>query len=532
MLFLLFFSAGCSGVDKEARTLLNDVKKLYSEGKELEKTSYSDALKKYVEASVKLDMITSRYPESGIARDLSSGKEKLDTITADEFGNKFIPSIKFKADAEASPAACALLYIPDIKDPSVKTAAVVKTARSYFVEGSRDKAKMLLGQAVEIAEKHKTTGRFPPYLTGLRPPMAEAAAGYCACGMVYKALHIIEKVNDPFYKSVVLADIGIKLHEQKKTAEALKVLKKASVAVEYEKDLTYRTFTLLAVAKAFIKTGNPIDGEAKLKEAAKLNGIQDSVSDRILVLKDIALAYSDMGKKTEAVKFLGQAEKFINKEKNTPWKAFLQYVASINYAEIGMPDKAVKLALEIKDDTEINRSLLMIEEKTDKNNIDEKAKVLKIALDQANRVKDSASKSFCIANIGEAYAKEDIKDSALKLIEESEKTAMEIKDKNRKSFAMAKIAQAYAMAGKPEKTEEIVDSFSDKTNREELLTEIALVLAENKKYDSALLITEKIAEPANKAEVLAAVALKMAENKYKPNENILKSLHVIAGQAK
>ncbi|MCE1246058.1 MAG: hypothetical protein LWY06_05395 [Firmicutes bacterium] len=541
------FISGCSGTDNEASKTFDDAKKLYSEGKELEKTSYRSALQKYVEASVKLDEITSGYPKSKIAADIANGTLKLDSMTPADFSEKFIPVIKYRADAEESPSACALLYISNFMTPESKIPATIKTAISYHLNGDDKTAEQLISQARSMADKQHTEGRFPAYLTDLKPPKAKVAEALAKTGKLDEAVKAAGKIANPFYKSVVLSGIAVEYSNIKNNKEAVKILKEACKTIEFEKDLTYRTFALLEAARGFIKTGAPKEGFRQLKEAEKLNGIQNYVSDRILVLKDIAVIYYKSGKKDEAVKYLEQAGSLLTKEKDSPWKSFLEYIIAINYAEIGLPDKGTEAALKMKDETEANRALMMIESKLSDDKADQKTKVVKAALDKANKSANPAIKAFCLANIALTYSKEGAADSAVILLEQAEKLNQEaikreIKDKkeqakehDRQIAAEAKISQAYAAAGKYGRIEKAVKensegkAISEVWFNEDWLTDTALMLADNSDFTGALKLAEKIKTPLNTVEVLTAVALKMAEKKTPVNEEMKKSLHILAG---
>jgi len=104
-LILIF---GCSSPNEKANKLYVEASQLVKKAQEVEKRSYSDALKLYKKALGKIERIQSKYPSSELAVKLVQDRIKVGSYTIKEIKETIVPHIEIKAKAEENPLACAL----------------------------------------------------------------------------------------------------------------------------------------------------------------------------------------------------------------------------------------------------------------------------------------------------------------------------------------------------------------------------------------------------------------------------------------
>ena len=105
-LILIF---GCSSPNEKANKLYVEASQLVKKAQEVEKRSYSDALKLYKKALGKIERIQSKYPSSELAVKLvQDSRIKVGSYTIKEIKETIVPYVEIKAKAEENPLACAL----------------------------------------------------------------------------------------------------------------------------------------------------------------------------------------------------------------------------------------------------------------------------------------------------------------------------------------------------------------------------------------------------------------------------------------
>ena len=96
----LILCVGCAGPEEKAGKLLTEASQLVRSAQEVEKTSYSDALKLYVESLAKVKAIPTRHPSSQLAGKLAQSEVKIGPYTLAELRDTLIPRAELKAKAE------------------------------------------------------------------------------------------------------------------------------------------------------------------------------------------------------------------------------------------------------------------------------------------------------------------------------------------------------------------------------------------------------------------------------------------------
>jgi len=129
----LVLVVGCSSPNEKANKLFTEASQLVKKAQEVEKISYSDALKLYEKALRKIERITTKYPSSDLAVKIVQNKVNIGPYTIKEFKER----IKLKSEAEKDPLACALLVVKTIEQPEKKIDALCAIADSYAKIGQK-----------------------------------------------------------------------------------------------------------------------------------------------------------------------------------------------------------------------------------------------------------------------------------------------------------------------------------------------------------------------------------------------------------
>ena len=151
-LILIF---GCSSPNEKANKLYVEASQLVKKAQEVEKRSYSDALKLYKKALGKIERIQSKYPSSELAVKLVQDRIKVGSYTIKEIKETIVPHIEIKAKAEENPLACALFVAKTIKDADDKSWALTGIAAQYAKAGQMNKTSEILSQALQVAKTIK-----------------------------------------------------------------------------------------------------------------------------------------------------------------------------------------------------------------------------------------------------------------------------------------------------------------------------------------------------------------------------------------
>jgi len=489
---LIVFS-GCSSPNRNANELSLKASQLVQLAQETEETSYSNAFKLYEDALEKMEEITSEYPTSQLASEISQGQAKIGHYTITEFRETIIPQAKLRADAEEDPLACALLLAKTLSKDSV----LEEVAVAYAKIGEFD-------QALQIAELVKDVD--PYYLSALE----NIAIEYYKAGkknesfvLLLKAFNIIESPemkSDPIFmeysalEDVVL--VYVKIGEYNKALQIINtygqsdtLLHDAAIicaeasdldqALQFGymiEDISYSSRTRFEIyitfASVCIDTLGKKDEISKilpltLKSIEAANEMDDPL-DRVYVLTSIAVVFGKLGDEARANEILAQAFKLAKKHQEDKKKedAFWAWVGFLE-TRGGFDDIAVAYA--------------------------------KIGeFDQASLVTQKIS-SYISSEDKVLIDKETIRDIAIE----------------------------YVKIGEYDKALQMADTLESSGYKDEVITEIALAYAKNKNYIKAFQLVKEIESQTYKATALSSLAVMYAKDKKQLNEKIRAILHEI-----
>ena len=293
---VLFFS--CTSPDKKSNKLFNEAVQLVESAQEVEKTSFSDALKFYTEALKKIKKIQSKYPSTLMAKELISGEARIGPFTITKFKEVVVPRAKMKVDAVENPLAFALFVVETIKDS----------------EKSRRLANI-----------------------GMR--LANIASAYAKGGQYDKALQISEKITNSFDKAMAWVFISMAYIEVNQKDKAFEILSQA-LQITKTMEPYSKVRTMGELAGTYAEAGQKDKASEILSQALQVAKTMkySQTKDRLLV--EIAGAYAKAGQYDKALQI---ADKI---EVAHPFVSALADI-SVTYAKAGQYDKALQLAEKI-----------------------------------------------------------------------------------------------------------------------------------------------------------------------------------------
>ena len=127
----IVLGGGCGGPEEEDYKSLAEASQLAQAAREAEKTSYADAFNLYQEALTIAEAVTAQYPLSPLADKLVQGEVKIGSSTFTELKDTIVPQARLKAEAEASPLACALGVARTAEDVTAKAKMLAEIADKY-----------------------------------------------------------------------------------------------------------------------------------------------------------------------------------------------------------------------------------------------------------------------------------------------------------------------------------------------------------------------------------------------------------------
>lgn len=196
---------GFSSPDEKANKLFVEAFQLIKPAQELEKVSYAEALKLYEDALAKLDRIISKYPSSQLAVKLIQDEAKIESYTITEL-KEIVSQVKMKADAEASPLACAL-FVAAHWDLTV----VADIAGKYAEAGQYDQALQIVKTIEEPIGKDVA--------------LAKIAVAYAKAEQYDQALQIAKTIEDADVEARALVEMAGKYAKAEQYDRALQVAK-------------------------------------------------------------------------------------------------------------------------------------------------------------------------------------------------------------------------------------------------------------------------------------------------------------------
>ena len=252
-LILIF---GCSSPNEKANKLYVEASQLVKKAQEVEKRSYSDALKLYKKALGKIERIQSKYPSSELAVKLVQDRIKVGSYTIKEIKETIVPHIEIKAKAEENPLACALFVAKTIKDADDKSWALTGIAAQYAKAGQMNKASEILSQALQVAKTIKHAYSKSRALTDI-------AAQYAKAGQYGQALQVAKTIKDAYYKSMALTDIAAQYAKAGQMNKASEILSQALQVAKTIKHAYSKSGALIDIAGEYAKARQRVDDKAK-----------------------------------------------------------------------------------------------------------------------------------------------------------------------------------------------------------------------------------------------------------------------------
>ena len=244
-LILIF---GCSSPNEKANKLYVEASQLVKKAQEVEKKSYSDALKLYKKALGKIERIQSKYPSSELAVKLVQDRIKVGSYTIKEIKETIVPHIEIKAKAEENPLACALFVAKTIKDADDKSWALADIAAQYAKAGQMNKASEILSQALQVA---KTI----VFASNKSSALADIAAQYAKAGQYGQALQVAKTIKDADDKSMALTDIAAQYAKAGQMNKTSEILSQALQVAKTIKDADDKSSALADIAAQYAKAG-------------------------------------------------------------------------------------------------------------------------------------------------------------------------------------------------------------------------------------------------------------------------------------
>jgi len=278
-LILIF---GCSSPNEKANKLYVEASQLVKKAQEVEKKSYSDALKLYKKALGKIERIQSKYPSSELAVKLVQDRIKVGSYTIKEIKETIVPHIEIKAKAEENPLACALFVAKTIKDADDKSWALADIAAQYAKAGQMNKASEILSQALQVAKTIKDADDKSWALTGIAAQYAKAGQMNKASEILSQALQVAKTIKHAYSKSMALADIAAQYAKAGQMNKASEILSQALQVAKTIKDAYYKSMALTDIAAQYAKAG-------------QMNKTSEILSQALQVAKTIKHAYSKSG---------------------------------------------------------------------------------------------------------------------------------------------------------------------------------------------------------------------------------------------
>jgi tetratricopeptide (TPR) repeat protein len=259
--------------DARANKLFVEASQLMRAAQEAEQTSYVEAFKDYQAALANLEKVTTRYPSSQLAVQLTAGQTKIGPYTLAEF-QEAVSKVQARADAEGSFLACALFIANHTKDASHKTRILRQVALAYAQAGQYNLALQTVNSIEDAREKAST--------------LADITGQYARAGQYDEALRIANTMEHKSYKNIVLLGV-VNAH-----AKAGHFDRALQIVNSLEDDPYYKSWALSIVAFEYAKAGR---GNEALQIA---NTIPDDKWD--FKPSTLAFIYAQTGEYDQALK--------------------------------------------------------------------------------------------------------------------------------------------------------------------------------------------------------------------------------------
>lgn len=470
---------GCSSPDEKANKLFVEASQLVKSAQEVEKTSYSSALKLYNEVAAKVEEIISKYPSSQIAVKLCQGEAKIGNHTVDQF-SEAVRYTKIKSEAEGNPFNCAILIFDvtkPIKNANLKAWALADIAQKYAHSGQKDKSVKLFSQALAAAYTVENDEAKAVSLYNIADKLAEN-------GHYDKAVQVAKTIQDGNLKAYLLAKITAQQY-----AEAGQYDKAVQVVTTI-RDSWRKAHLLALIANRYVEDG-------QYEKAFQLIKRIEEDYFNTKALAHIATKYVEDGQYEKA----NQVELQIKKAKYQPSKAEALADIAVKYFHGGQRDKALNLLFQ--------------------------------ARQVAQTIEDSQSKAITLGDIAVIWAQTGEKERTSEFFSQALQIAGTIKgaDGGLRNTALCQIAEDYAEVGQYNEALSVADIMTNGGMRDHALGRIAKKYAEDGRYEKALQILTKIEDGHVKgmsiAALLAAVAVAYEKAGKKLDDNSRMVLHEI-----
>src|SRR3989442_177179 len=564
----IVLGGGCGGPEEEDYKSLAEASQLAQAAREAEKPSYADAFNLYQEALTIAEAVTAQYPLSPLADKLVQGEVKIGSSTFTELKDTIVPQARLKAEAEASPLACALGVARTAEDVTVIAKLWLEIADKYAAVGQYDQVLQLVktagdatyGLSSQIINEHTGAGQYdqalqvaasiedPPFKADM---LAELASKYTEAGQVMlpnragwytterpvvpensrlrplapyseekaaeilsQALQVANIIEDSYSKAGALVEITGKHIEAEQYDQALQLINTIEEP-SFKADLLAQIATKYAEAEYY-------------DQALQLVNTIEDPSSRAETLAAIANKYAQAGHYNHALKLantiadfdlrvgvlIGIAEQYTAAEQQAlmlPWlqprMPTFQLSNEVAYAAINyFQEKAWHIL------SQVNTDLPQIAGKY------AEAGQYPQALQIANTITEVDLRAEVLAEIARAYAQTGHEKKAAELLSQALKVANTIENVSSKGEVLAEIARKYAHAGHYDQALQIVSTIEDPSSKAGALAEMAQKCMEAGQTEKAaqvlsqvLEVAQTIEDPYAKAKALAGIAHKYTE---------------------
>ena len=472
--------------NKRANQLFVEASQLVHTAQEAEQTSYAEAFKLYQAALANLDKITTHYPSSQVAVQLTSGQAKIEAYTLAEF-REVVHQAEVRAGAEGNPLTCALFVAKTIKGLDTKVRALAETSRSYVQAGEKSKAEEIFSQALQIindaSEKH------------LVVYIASICAEVGQCDTVLQAAKIMENDSDKVWALREIArayaeaghydqalQIAGTMNADDKAGALRRIAGGSATTGRYDQALRtantiehtiYKALALEEIAGSYAKAG-------QYDQALQIARTIEDASIKTRVLAEIASKYAQAGERKKATEILSQViqgrpslEDFVLKE-----------IAGA-YAEAGQYDQALQIA---------------------------------------RTIEDAYDKTWALTEIATQYSQAGEKTYAAKVLSEALQVATTVTNMHPKTGVFHEMMAQCAETGQYDLILQIGNTIDDASVKVSALVLSAVAYAQAGQYDQALQVVNTIENADFKASTLSSIARTYAQGGRKGNDSTRKLL--------
>ena len=448
--------------------------------------------------------------------------------------------------------------------PCFKANSLAKVAGSYLLVGQEAEGKRWVAEAIETARTQAATGcsssatspteslmnragefaearQFelaialgsgmgdPLTLSEIAADLLEAGQSQRADKLLKEAIAQAQKIDDAYYQTQTLNNMGMKLALAGHPEPAKAVLEQAitsSAALDTENPETasLQRHALLWTARQFTELGANDQAIAVLDQTLPKIRSRPADSfplDKAIQLVDAALLYQQLGLNDKAVATLAEGYQFAraiapNNARRGRADADALGQAAVGYAKIGDFERAMQIVQEIQPASERQGTLGDIAiAHAEAGNLEA---AIKLAQSNPNR-------NGAMIGIVRHYLQQKQPDQAWQIVQAQQvkgilsevavgyldagqpEQALQLVQAGKLEGFTPDIVQGYAQSGQPERAMQLAQSEGIAW----LLPSVVQGFAQQRQFDAALQTAQSIADPVDRAQALIAIARAYAE---------------------